>query len=275
MCGFSAMGVDVVVRGADDVELASVRALFAEWDRTFSRFRRDSELRRVNRARARSVSISPLFARVLHVALGAAEATDGLVDPTLGAGIEAAGYDRDSSLLVDDPRPPASALPGAWRSVRLSGLLLSRPPGVRLDLNGVVKSLAVDEALQILSGDGFVAAGGDVAVRGGAVVGLPGGSAVRVLAGGVATSGTTHRRWRRAGALQHHLIDARTGRPSRSRWTQVTVAAASCVTADVAAKAAFFLSDDGPGWLDEHGLPGRFVEGERVVPNRSWLEEAA
>jgi thiamine biosynthesis lipoprotein ApbE len=39
----------------------------------------------------------------------------------------------------------------------------------------------------------------------------------------------------------------------------VTVSADSCVSADVAAKAAFLLSDEGLDWLDERGLPGRFV----------------
>ncbi len=103
-------------------------------------------------------------------------------------------------------------------------------------------------------------------------VGLPGGGSLRLLAGGIATSGTTKRRWRRGGESQHHLIDPRTGRPAASRWDEVTVAAGSCVAADVAAKAAFLLSKDGPDWLDERGLPGRFVVGGEVVPNHAWSE---
>jgi hypothetical protein len=50
----------------------------------------------------------------------------------------------------------------------------------------------------------------------------------------------------------------------------VTVAAATCFGADVAAKAAFLLSREGPNWLDEQGLPGRFVAGEDTVENRAW-----
>ena len=145
-----------------------------------------------------------------------------------------------------------------------------RPPGLRLDLAGVVKSLAVDEALALLPGDGFVSAGGDLATRGPATVGRPGGGSLTLADGGVATSGTTARTWLRAGRLQHHLIDPRTGAPARSRWQQITVAAGSCVGADVAAKAAFILSDDGPGWLDERRLPGRFRTGDGVVLNGAW-----
>jgi thiamine biosynthesis lipoprotein len=266
------MGVEVAVAGASDDELAAIRRLFEEWDGIFSRFRHDSELNRVNRDRSPVVVLSRPFAHALRTALRAAAATDGLVDPTLGAAIEAAGYDRDFALLADDGRPPGPASPGRWRALRLSDRLLSRTPGVVLDLNGVVKALAVDAAVELLSADGLVAAGGDLAARGSAIVGLPGDAALRLQSGGIATSGTTKRRWRRGGALQHHLIDPRTGKPADSRWDEVTVAAGSCLGADIAAKAAFLLSQHGPDWLDERGLPGRFRTGERVVVNRTWRE---
>jgi thiamine biosynthesis lipoprotein len=268
------MGVDVAVCGATSDELAAIRGLFEEWDGVFSRFRPDSELSRINRHRLEVVILSRLFAHAMRTAISAAATTNGLVDPTVGAAVEAAGYDRDFSQLGEDERPlpfrPPS--PGTWRSLRLSGRLLTRPPGTALDLNGVVKSLAVDASLELISGDGFVSAGGDVAVRGGSLIGLPARGEVSLLSGGMATSGSTKRRWLRGGSVQHHLIDPRTGRPAESRWDEVTVAAGSCVAADVAAKAAFLLSDDGPAWLDERGLAGRFREGEIFLENRAWNE---
>ena len=236
---FSAMGVEVVVGGARRHELEDVRRLFDLWDRTFSPFLDASELAHVNAAPTRLVAVSPLFARVLDVALEAARLTHGLVDPAFGSQA------------------------GDWTTLRLTGRLLRRRPGTALDLNGVVKGLAADAALELVSGPGFVSAGGDVAGRGATVVGLPGEGSLRLEDGGLATSGRTH--W------NDHLVDPRTGRRSGSRWTEVTVAAASCLAADVAAKAAFLLSDDGPAWLDRRGLAGRFREGERVVTNRAWL----
>jgi thiamine biosynthesis lipoprotein len=268
------MGADVVVAGE---RFDDVRRLFDDWERTFSRFRPDSELVRVNATDSEVVAVTPLFARVVRTARAAAAATNGLVDPTLGRAIEAAGYDRDFGEL-EDAAPIGPTAPGCWRAIRMAGVLLSRPRGVRLDLNGVVKALAVDEAARLVGRDGFVAAGGDVAVTGAAVVALPGGGSVRLLRGGMATSGSTYRRWMRGGALQHHLIDPRTGRPNPSCWTQVTVAAGSCVAADVAAKAAFLLGEEGPEWLAERGLPGRFVADEDIVCNGAWrraLDRAA
>ena len=227
-----AMGCEVVLAGGDPGEVAEV---FERWESAFSLFRPESELSRINASTSSVLSVSRFFGATLQLALDAAAETGGLVDPMLGA----------------------------TARIRLSGTLLSRPPGVALDLNGVVKSLAVDEAAATLDGLGFVSAGGDLAVRGPVDVGLPGGGALRVLEGGLATSGTATR--------GHHLIDPRTGLRSDSPWEQVTVSGASCLAADVAAKAAFLLGDDGPDWLDSRGMAGRFLGlGGRIVCNAAW-----
>jgi thiamine biosynthesis lipoprotein len=235
---FRAMGCDVVVAGGDP---AAVAAVLERWEAAFSLFRPESELSRVNRLPAHVRAVSPLFAHALEVALAMAAETEGLVDPTLC---------------------------GRWPQVALSGELLSRPPGLALDLNGVVKALAVDEAAATLDGPGFVSVGGDLAVRGPVDVALPAGGAIRVVSGGLATSGTASR-----GA---HLVDTATGRASDSCWRQVTAPGATCLDADVAAKAGFLLSEQGPDWLDARGLAGRFisVDGE-IVENRAWHSATA
>ena len=94
------MGCDVAVAGDDP---ATVAAVLERWEETFSLFRPESELSRVNRSPARVLAVSPLFARALEVALDVAAETDGLVDPTLC---------------------------GRWPEVVLSGRMLSRPPGL-------------------------------------------------------------------------------------------------------------------------------------------------
>jgi len=89
--------------------------------------------------------------------------------------------------------------------------------------------------------------------------------------GALATSGSVKRRWLRAGRVQHHLIDPRSGRPAESPWAQVTACGANCLAADIAAKAGFLLGWAGPAWLDERGIPGRFLtpEGEPTL-NEAW-----
>lgn len=219
------------------------------------------------------VEVTPLFARAVAVARAAAEHTGGLVDPTLGAALEAAGYDRDFGELRPTDRPLGPAQAGSWRTLRIAGELLFRAPGAKLDLNGVVKSMTIDDAVALLPGEGFVSAGGDLATRGELAVSLPVDGTVVLRSGGIATSGSSRRNWIRGGDLQHHLIDPRTGRPAHSCWTDVTVAAGSCLAADVAARTAFLLSKDGPQWLEERGLAGSFLAPAGVTAeNRTWRE---
>ena len=98
---------------------------------------------------------------------------------------------------------------------------------------------------------------------------------MRLVSGGLATSGRNRRRWYRGGQEQHHLIDPVTGRPAGGPWEQVTACGSSCLVADVAAKAGYLLGDDAPDWLDERGLPGRFVAEGRVHENAIWLAQDA
>ena len=234
---FRAMGCDVVLAGGSQ---ATVAGVLERWEETFSLYRPQSELSRVNASPGRVLRVSELFASTLRIGLEVASETQGLVDPTLC---------------------------GRWAEVLVSGRLLSRPPGVALDLNGVVKALAVDKATETLDRPGFVCVGGDLAVRGPVDVALPAGGAIRVIAGGLATSGTASR--------GPHLIDPGTGLPTTSPWTQVTASGATCLAADVAAKAGFLLGALGPQWLDSRGIPGRFVatDGE-IVENETWAGAA-
>jgi len=268
------MGCEVVVGGATALEVAAVERLFEALEAALSRFRPDSDLERLNRTEAKTVIVSPLLATALEDALRAAAATDGLVDPTIAAALEAAGYDRTFSEI--EPGPAGEPVPaGRWREIRLAGLFVCRPVGLRLDLNGVVKGRAVDDALALLEGDGFVSAGGDLATRGELVVALPAGDTVTLHAGALATSGVTTRAWERdSGNRAHHLIDPVTGSPADVRWECVTVCAATCLAADVAAKTAFLLGDDGPAWLERHGLQGRFLSPTDVVLAGGWPESS-
>jgi FAD:protein FMN transferase len=271
------MGCAVEVGGATAREAEAIERIFQARDRQFSRFREDSELSRVNRSPREIVTVSKTFGQMVERALVAAAATRGLVDPTLAGALAAAGYDRDFDELGPRAEPARSGAAGRWRAVSMVGRLLVRPVGLELDLNGVVKGQTVDEAVGLLSGDGFVTAGGDYAGHGEFDVALPGGGdSVRVTRGGLATSGTTKRRWLRAGVWQHHLIDPRSGRPAESPWAEVTVSAGTCLEADVAAKAAFLLGHDGPAWLDARRLAGRFLPDDGpALLNDVWQHSVA
>jgi len=272
----------------------SVRALFWEWERTLSRFLEHSELSALNRQAGVTVTVSPLLCEVLGAALDAAWATDGLYDPTLLPQLTQLGYDRPFETLPD--LVPTLAYPpspgGRWREISFDRARrrVRLTPGTALDFGGIAKGMAVDAALERLQSAGIEAAlvnaGGDLAVHG-----LPPGEVAWPVAiagygddvwsvplhhGALATSGTARRRWRQGGERRHHLLDPRTGRPADNGLWSVSVVAARCVQAEVAAKVAFVRGPrDGARFLNERGLAGLLIEeGGRSQIAGAWPRRA-
>jgi thiamine biosynthesis lipoprotein len=254
-------------------------------DRACSRFRADSEVSQL--ASGEETDVSELLAGYVAAALAAARDTGGIVDPTLGAQLRAAGYDRTFTLVAARdgfalrPVPPRAA----WAGIELTGTRLRLPHGCELDLGATAKARAADRAAHAVASElrspVLVSLGGDIATVGDrrwsirVAERLDGdGPCVSVGAGGVATSSVTARRWRTDAGTAHHLIDPRTGRPARSCWRTVTVVAGTCLDANVAATAAVVLADDAVGWLRERGLTARLVATDGgVVHVGGWPAE--
>jgi thiamine biosynthesis lipoprotein len=236
-------------------------------------------------AQVSTTQLSPLLAEAIAVALRAARLTDGDVDPTVAGAMSALGYDRDFALLPDAGPPvrlTVRAVPG-WRQVGLdeqSGVL-TLPLGVNLDLGATAKAWAADRSAARLAGalgcGVLVGLGGDIAVAGpppeggwrirvqdatGRPEDPPEGPAavVAIQGGGLATSSTTARRWRRGGDVLHHILDPRTGLPAPVYWRTVSVAAATCVDANTASTAAIIRGPQALDWLSNLGLPARLVD---------------
>jgi thiamine biosynthesis lipoprotein len=86
-----------------------------------------------------------------------------------------------------------------------------------------------------------------------------------IESGGLATSSLVPRRWWHDGRAVHHIVDPRTGAPASPCWRTVSVAAADCAQANIAATAAIVLGDEAPGWLAAQGLPARLVAADGSV----------
>ncbi len=281
-CRWEALGTTVGVLVREPGALAAAcRAVDAELraiDLACSRFRDDSELAAVNAAQGRARPVSPLLMEALEAALRAAALTDGAVDPTVGRALVLSGYDRDFAAVSGSRVRRLRAAPVAgWHAVDLDRAAgtVRVPAGVRLDLGATAKALAADRsaerALAVSEGTGvLVNLGGDIATAGSAPPGgwairvadshrATAGQDVRVASGGLATSSTSVRRWRRRGGDAHHIVDPRTGAPAREHWRTVSVAAATCLDANIASTAAIVLGADAPAWLADAGMPARLV----------------
>jgi thiamine biosynthesis lipoprotein len=273
---------------------AAVDRVIKAIDAAASRFREDSELSRLNAAPEREVLVSPLLAQAIAASLRGAELTGGAVDPTVGKAIKLAGYDADFAQVIKDGGPlrvRATRVPG-WQAIRFEAATrrVWIPRGVEIDLGATAKALASDLAAKaaanaIEGGGVLVSLGGDIAVAGEA----PSGGwpvqvsedsgaplddseeTVTINDGGIATSSTTVRRWTRGGVVLHHIIDPATGLPVDGPWRTATVAAATCVDANIASTAAIVMGHDALAWLERQGLAARLVDQEgRIECTSRW-----
>jgi thiamine biosynthesis lipoprotein len=294
---FPALGGTAVVAVTDpgrlDGVLAEVRRTVDEFDVACSRFREDSELTALNRAAGRAVRVSPLLLDAVSASVRAAQLTDGDVDPTVGGALISLGYDRDFDAI--EPGGPISVVrvPG-WRTVAIDeqASTIRLAAGVEIDLGATAKALAADHAAaaaQVRVGGGvLVSLGGDLATAGEAPeegwrvrvtddhragVTAPGQSVV-LRSGALATSSTAVRRWQSDGETVHHLLDPATGRPAAGGWRTVSVAAETCVDANIASTAAIVRGPEAVRWLVSLGLPSRLVSDEgQVVHLAGWATE--
>jgi thiamine biosynthesis lipoprotein len=278
---FRAMNTTVLTAGAG-MDLAP---WFATVEATLSRFDPQTALSQLNRNQGRWVILPPLLYHAVTLSLEAAAATDGAFDPTILDGLEAAGYSRTFELGPTPTRPSGPA--GRWREILLApaAFAIKLPHGVRLDLGGIGKGLAVDGAIRLArkAPRVLVNAGGDLRIRTApgdppCIVDIedPRDSAkviatLAIRKGAIATSSTVGRRW---GDGLHHLIDPATGRPARSGVISATVLADEAWWADVLAKAAIVLGPKrGRELLMAQGCEGLLVtESGELITTPRWAD---
>ena len=262
-------------------------------DRACSRFRPDSEICELQRAGGASVKVSALLFDAIAVACDVARRTGGAVDPTVGVALETLGYDRDFDELAtheDGPVEATRPAPGWWqieldpreRTVRV-------PKGTHLDLGASAKAFVADRAARRIAcgarTGALVSIGGDVATagtapEGGWAVGIAADSStpagdvdcvVSIESGGIATSSSSVRTWRRGGRRLHHIVDPATGDSARVHWMVASASGDSCVDANAASTAAVVWGARAVRELVGLGQPARLVRHDGyVVTVNGW-----
>jgi thiamine biosynthesis lipoprotein len=203
----------------------------------------------------------------------------------------ALGYDRDFADVHPDGDAVAGVPAAGWRSVRWDPKRrsITVPKGAALDLGATAKGWAADRAAAAIYRATGTAAlvnlGGDVATAGEPPSGGwpvhvthdhragadADGQTIALQGGGLATSSTGVRRWRRAGRTVHHIVDPRTGEPAEPVWRTVSVVAASALDANTASTASIVKGESAPEWLGRLGLAARLVRADGdVVRVGAW-----
>jgi len=247
-------------------EVARLEGILSTWNP-------ESELSRLNRClqAGMEMAVSPDLARVLAEALGFAAESGGAFDPTVLPLVELWGFRKDGTVTApSDSMVQATLNQLGYERVTLvteSAVVRCDGGGVRLDFGGIAKGYALDRAAQVMEECGAVAGrldlGGEILVFGveaAANVGIvdPGGSedplgTIRLDGAAIATSGQYERFREDGNSRWGHILDPRTGYPSRNLMS-VTVVADGALLADAAATACFVLGlEEGLAFLE--GLP--------------------
>jgi len=260
-----------------------------EIDARLSDYRPESELSRLGRSSdggplVEGAPVSEDLWRVLARAQQLGRSSGGAFDVTVGPLVRLWRRARRQDRLPDPEELTAARervgvelleLDGGLHRVRL----LRR--SMRLDLGGIGKGFALDEALATLRDAGIeralVDGGGDLALgeappgRAGWIVrlepGTPGATPthLELARAGIATSGHAGRGFELEGRRYSHILDPRSGEPLVAA-PAASVFAPDATTADACASAACVLGPEaGRAWLES--LPG--VEGRLWSPEKA------
>lgn len=290
---FKAMGckAHVVIHGGTPAMLVFAEQRIRELESLWSRFLETSDITVANRMPGMPVRVHEDTLAVVARAIVGWKQTAGSFDITLLPRLIDLGYTHSVATAQAAPAVAGSRV-GRCGQIELdfSRGTLMVPADAALDLGGIGKGFAADIVAEDLIMEG--AAGALVNIGGDLIAfGHPGEqdswylgienpldppnhlACVRVGSAGVATSGTTVRRWTTAtGESVHHLIDPHTAAPSRAGLSTVTVLAGDAATAEVFATAAMML--DGPdamAMLERNGLAGIGVGDDGAVHRSSTL----
>jgi thiamine biosynthesis lipoprotein len=250
-----------------------------------------TELLRVNRAAGRAaVAVSPDTYEVVTSALQYSELTRGRFDLTVGPLVDLWGIGTESAG-VPDPDELAEAVDLIdYEEVELfdgrSEIFLPRPE-MAIDVGGIAKGYAADEAARILRERGVDSAlldfGGNIMTIGTKPDDVPwriglqipeievprgqflGIAEVTDLS--VVTSGTYERYFIYQGTRYHHILDTETGQPVRNSLASVTIITEESMRADALSTAVFAMGlEEGMRFTEDlEDVEAIFVTEDRKV----------
>lgn len=196
---------------------------------------------------------------LIEIALQVSNESDGAFDITIYPLIERWGFFNDSPSL-----PDKTEIEKLLQDIGYSNLIIERGrlekynKKVQIDLGGIAKGYAINEALKVLKASNIesalIDAGGDIYAlgkldgkpwkigvrnpRGEGVIGL-----LEVSDQAVVTSGDYERFFEIDGTKYHHLLDPKTGYPA-SGLASVTVISSDPVLADAWSTALFIMGKE-------------------------------
>lgn len=293
-----------IVLYADNDRAANLasRAAFeriSQLDAIMSDYRETSELMLLcKRPCGTKIKASEDLFRVLSISQELASRSNGAFDVTVGPVVRLWRRARRTGEMPDRQKLAEALVSSGYKKLSLDPATRSvtlEKNGMLLDLGGIAKGFAVDEAMKVLKRNGItralVSGGGDIAVSApppgetGWVIGIaplestqgPPSRYVLLRDCAVSTSGDAHQYVKIGGVRYSHIVDPRTGLAVTGH-SSVTVIAENCTSSDGLATAASVLGPvEGSALIDSTpGAAALFLraddKGTMTVETKRWNE---
>ena len=245
-----------------DADFAEVFARMDELDELLSTHVETSAVSQLNRGSGGPVAVPFEVYELVRHGVAYSQLSDGAFDITIGPLIELWGVTGDNPRVPTGSEIDAALAQVDYRRVILleSGRrVLLEKRGMQIDLGGIAKGYAADEAASILRemghDYGIVNLGGNIVTIGSRPDGTPWrigiqhpektrGDTIAILDivdRTVVTSGKYERFFLQDNVTYHHIIDTKTGYPVENGLASVTIITDSSMKADALSTAVFTL----------------------------------
>ena len=207
----------------------------------------------------RTIKIDSHFKRVFETSKQVFDETNGRFDPTIGAVVNAWDFGPEGKIeQLDSVKIKDLMQSVGLNKVSVEGFLITKPSATKIDFNAIAKGYGVDQIGYFLDSKNvsnyLVEIGGEIVCKGinsskgtpwkigiqnpNVESDIPFLNSVELNNKAMATSGT-YRKYKidENGRRYTHIIDAKTGYPSRSNILSISVIAENCMTADAYATA--------------------------------------
>ena len=234
-----------------------IDSLFYVINKSMSTYQVNSDISKLNRNE--DVEIDAHFVKVFESSKTICAATEGAFDPTIGAVVNAWDFGPEGKMInLDSLKIASLMLSVGLDNVQRIENKITKPEGAFLDFNAIAKGYGVDVVGAFLESqeiDNYlVEIGGEIKTKGINIekqkawkVGVEEPNfdgnqsilkAITLQDEAMATSGT-YRKFKtdEKGNRYAHIIDTKTGYPSRTNLLSISVIAENCMTADAYATA--------------------------------------
>ncbi|MFI0428363.1 FAD:protein FMN transferase [Mariniflexile sp. HMF6888] len=236
---------------------SQIDSLFYVINKSMSTYQTNSDISKLNRNEDSLVDIH--FIKVFETSKVIYKQTNGVFDPTIGAVVNAWDFGPEGKIInLDSLKIDSLMMSVGLGKVKRYGNKIIKPAGTFIDFNAIAKGYGVDVIGEFLESKNIknylVEIGGEIRAKGENTekqapwkigIEMPHFDgeqsilkAIEVNNEAMATSGT-YRKFKvdAEGNRYAHIIDAKTGYPSKTNLLSISVIASDCMTADAYATA--------------------------------------